>query len=289
MHQSTAASRKFGRKRKAVQALASPFIIATNQDTIKPDATSRILIRHHVMKGRNRKDASSQRSTPRSWVNQGREFQPKWLRGCLASPLRLQINDPGLPVTGLKHNIEPCMVQLIRYCKNIEIYFLLVDKSANIKSLGLVISVMTRAMYPAQCCINSAKEENDWLEELISDATYFEVVLHTAQIYFDTVKSRIYGPSAMRHMNRAMFLLRNKLGCGHEAIADDSTVFTIMTIAMASEIFGDLEAAKKHLEGLYQVLHARGGIGTLSHSRFLQFKCVRFVSRWILQFIVPPY
>jgi hypothetical protein len=55
-HQSTAASRKPGRKRKVVQSLASPFIIATNQDTIKPDATSRMLIRHHVMKGRNRND-----------------------------------------------------------------------------------------------------------------------------------------------------------------------------------------------------------------------------------------
>lgn len=142
--------------------------------------------------------------------------------------------------------------------------------------VGLVISIMTRAMYPAQCCVNSVKEEKDWLEELSSDATYFQVALHTAQIYFDTVKSRIYGPDAMRHMNRAMFLLRKKLEHGNEAISD-STIFTIMTIAMASETFGDLEAAKKHLDGLYQVLHARGGIGTLAHSRLLQFKCFRLV------------
>lgn len=123
-HQSTVASRKPGRKRRAVQSLASPFIVATNHDTIKPDATSRKLIRHHVMKGRNRKDVSSQRTTLRSWVNQEREFQPKWLRDCLANPLRLQINDLGLPVTGLRFNIEPCMLQVIHDCKDIGCCFL---------------------------------------------------------------------------------------------------------------------------------------------------------------------
>lgn len=81
-----------------------------------------------------------------------------------------------------------------------------------------------------------------------------------------------------------MFLLRKKLLHGNEATSD-STIFTIMTIAMASEIFGDLEAAKKHLIGLYQVLHIRGGIKTLSSSRLLQFKCFRFVSTcYSLQF-----
>lgn len=132
-------------------------------------------------------------------------------------------------------------------------------------------------MYPTQCCINSVKEENDWFEDLSRDATYSQVVLHTAQTYFDTVKSGIYGPNAMRHMNRAMLVLRKKLLHGNEAISD-STIFAITTIAMASEIFGDLESAKKHLNGLYQVLHVRGGIITLAHSRLLQFKCFRFVS-----------
>jgi len=139
--QSIVKSQKLGRKRKAVQSLASPFIVATNQDTIKPDATSRMLIRHHVMKGKNRKDVSSQRATLRSWVNQGREFPlpqqtaTKWLRGgCLANPLRLQINDPGLPITGLKFNIEPCIVQVIHDCENTRNYFSTAARFANIKS-----------------------------------------------------------------------------------------------------------------------------------------------------------
>jgi hypothetical protein len=139
--QSTVKSQKPGRKRKAVQSLASPFIVATNQDTIKPNATSRMLIRHHVMKGKNRKDVSSQRTALRSWVNQGREFPlpqqtaTKWLQGdSLANPLRLHINDPGLPIMGLKFNIEPCIAQVTHDCENIGSYFSTAAGFANIKS-----------------------------------------------------------------------------------------------------------------------------------------------------------
>lgn len=138
--QSTAKSQKLYRKRKAVQSLASPFIVAINQETIKPDATSRTLIRHHVMKGKNRKAISSQRTTLRSWVNQERGFPlsqqtaAKWLQeGCLANPLRLHMDDPGLPVMGLKINIEPCMVHVIKNCEDIGRLFSIAAGFANHK------------------------------------------------------------------------------------------------------------------------------------------------------------
>lgn len=44
------------------------FILATDKDSIKPDAGSRKLIRRHVMKGKNRK-AVPQRYTCGSWIN----------------------------------------------------------------------------------------------------------------------------------------------------------------------------------------------------------------------------
>lgn len=44
------------------------FILATDKDSIKPDASSRKLIRRHVMKGKNRK-AVPQRPTCGSWIN----------------------------------------------------------------------------------------------------------------------------------------------------------------------------------------------------------------------------
>lgn len=60
-------------KGKATEGLALPsaavFLIATGQDSIRPDAKARKIIRSHVMKGKKSNRPSRRGRLPNSWVN----------------------------------------------------------------------------------------------------------------------------------------------------------------------------------------------------------------------------
>lgn len=83
---------------------SDPFIVATDKDSIKPDGHGRRFIRHHVMKGKNRKRAVTRPSAPKSWINRDNDFSE--------SPTQLtpQLNvSPSL--VGFGDQIESHMLQ----------------------------------------------------------------------------------------------------------------------------------------------------------------------------------
>ncbi|KAH8705808.1 hypothetical protein BGW36DRAFT_368201 [Talaromyces proteolyticus] len=253
------------RKREAGQCLErpsrGPFIIATGHDNIKPDARSRKFIRHHVMRGKNQKRVASQDYQLGSWINREHEVPMSQLvatikgasEGRVPNPIKLQISGLSCIYIGFSANdMGPCTLQL----------------------LYEFINAVNKAMYPGECCVDIHKAGQCWFESLSYDPAYAQAVLYTAQAYFDFVKSRVLGPKAIRHINATMHLLQQSLAEPNEATSD-STIFTIMALAMVSDVLGDLETAKKHLLGLYQVISTRGGIETLSQNRSLQVKCCR--------------
>jgi len=100
--------------------LANSFIIATGPEDIKPDVVSRKLIRHHVMKGRNRKRLAPERHHLGSWnANQRRSYtyvvapipaQPSISLNSLAYPFALF---PGSE-NGILQCIYDCAYHLLR-------------------------------------------------------------------------------------------------------------------------------------------------------------------------------
>lgn len=142
--------------------------------------------------------------------------------------------------------------------------------------MNLVITVMKRAMYPIDHCVDLAKEEQRWLIDLKSDPVYAHTVLYVAQVYFDVIKSQILGPTAIVHTNKTIARLQRQLAEANLEITD-STIFTVLALAMASASQNDLEAAKKHLHGLSQLIKLRGGMPALNQKWSLQIKCLRFV------------
>ena len=135
---------------------------------------------------------------------------------------------------------------------------------------------MKKAMYPIDHCVDLVKEEQRWLIDLKTDTVYAHTVLYVAQVYFDVFKSQTFGPTAIVHTNKTIARLQNQLAEANLAITD-STIFTVLALAMASASQNDLEAAKKHLHGLSQLIKLRGGIPALNQKWSLQIKCCRFV------------
>lgn len=110
-------------KGKAVQGLASPhspdpFIVATDRDSIRPDVSSRKRIRHHVMRGKNRKEVSPQQRTIGSWVNHGHDApSASAIEAQPALSLAPQVIGSTRSAIGLQLHVDPSAMQLIHDCR----------------------------------------------------------------------------------------------------------------------------------------------------------------------------
>ncbi|GAD92297.1 hypothetical protein PVAR5_0887 [Paecilomyces variotii No. 5] len=260
------ASPEVCQKRKAMKSLAScgssdPFIVATGEDSIKPDASSRRFIRRHVMRGKNRKRIAPRALAHGSWINRHNQNPSQWaalsnmesLHGPFATPVVLQMNSTTPSLLGFV-DMEPCMLHLIYN----------------------FITIMGKAMYPVEFCVDFKNEDHNWFRDLSHDPAYAHSVLSTAQAYFDLASSQTFGPTAIVHMNKTMFLLRNKLAEA-DLVITDATIFTVLALVLFSKALDDHAAAQKHLYGLHELVKIRGGIVSLSHKPLLQMKCCRSV------------
>ncbi|KAJ9273845.1 hypothetical protein DTO212C5_124 [Paecilomyces variotii] len=251
-------------KAKAIKSSSSygssdPFIVATGQDSIKPDASSRRFIRRHVMKGKNRKPIASSQLALGSWINNAHDLNDFQIAttsmGSLhrpfATPVGLQLNSSTPSLLGFAE-MEPRMLHLIYD----------------------FVTVMKKMMYPVECCVDLRNEEQNWFRDLSHDPAYAHTILSTARAYFDFVGSQTFGPRAIMHMNKTMFRLRNKLA-ETDLVITDSTIFTVLALVLISEALDDHEAAQKHLHGLHELVKLRGGIKGLAQKPLLQIKCCR--------------
>ncbi|KAK9238879.1 hypothetical protein V1525DRAFT_387078 [Lipomyces kononenkoae] len=84
------------------------------------------------------------------------------------------------------------------------------------------------------------------------------------------------------HVNKTLVLLQKKLAETNLVITD-STIFTVLALAMLSGALDDLEATKKHIHGLYQLIKLRGGMEALARKYALQIKGCRLDLRFALK------
>ncbi|KAF5855870.1 hypothetical protein ETB97_008299 [Aspergillus alliaceus] len=93
------------------------------------------------------------------------------------------------------------------------------------------VTVMAKAMQPIGCCIDLNKVE----QHCFTDLTYDPPGVHSSDAYKQD----------------------------YHSITAESTIFTVVALALVSEAFNDLVAAEKHLHGLYQLVKLRSGITAL--------------------------
>jgi hypothetical protein len=135
---------------------------------------------------------------------------------------------------------------------------------------------MQKAMYPFEDCIDFNEDERCWYEDFCHDPAFGQTVWHGARAFFITNRSQTIESATILEINKAIFMLRQKLA-DIDFLITDSTIFTVLALAMISEVYNYHEAAKQHLRGLYQMIKLRGGIDALSQKHNLQFKCCRLV------------
>lgn len=136
--------------------------------------------------------------------------------------------------------------------------------------------MMNRSTYPVECCVDLRKAEQHWLEDLSYDSAYLDTILYFSRTYTHLMRSRRRSVTVLAYMNEVIAMLQAKLAHSDLSMAD-STIFTILVLAVVSEGLGGIKSARDHLNALHQLIALRGGIATLSLKRSLQMECCRFV------------
>lgn len=136
----------------------------------------------------------------------------------------------------------------------------------------LGFTVLTQAMYPIEACIQP--NDPQWVEYLAYDRAYLNSVLCATRGFYDFVFGGSIGETAIHHLNKTLHTLGENLA-GGELATSDSTISTVLTLAILSDVMNDNGAAKKHMQGLYQLVQVRGGIPGLRHNPELQSKVLR--------------
>ena len=127
-------------------------------------------------------------------------------------------------------------------------------------------------MYPVEACVQPS--EGQWVEYLAYDRAYLNSTLCTTQSFFDFVRHSALSDTAVYHLNNTLQTLRQNLADPYFATSD-STISTVLTLVILADVIDDSNAAKRHAQGLYQLVHLRGGISALQHNRELQVKVLR--------------
>jgi len=128
-------------------------------------------------------------------------------------------------------------------------------------------------MYPIEACIQPG--DGQWVEYLAYDRAYLHSVLCATRGFYDFALGGVFGEKAIHHLNKTLHTLGQNLA-GGELATSDSTISTVLTLAMLSDVMNDNSAAKKHMQGLYQLVQLRGGISGLRHNTELQSKVLRY-------------
>ncbi|KAB5542961.1 hypothetical protein GE09DRAFT_1289600 [Coniochaeta sp. 2T2.1] len=213
-----------------------PFVISTSLESIKPDAKSRKLIRRYVTKGKKINRPKRLKRAVTSWFG-GRGVTPDGHPAGICRGLAVDILDPKM--LQVLHDFVPIMVKV---------------------------------MYPVEHCVDLATENQHWHDDLAQDIAYAQSVSTIASVYFDIIRSRNQELQKLMHMGTSLGPLRAQLAAGTDVAVTDSTIFTVVALALRSE---DLDATSTHMHGLQQMIRLRGGISALSTKRSLQIKCCR--------------
>lgn len=101
-------------------------------------------------------------------------------------------------------------------------------------------------------------------------------VIHTAQSFFDVTGGLDARSSiASYHLGEALRHLQLALGDGGDAAHANSTMAVVVALATAAAVLGDMDGVGVHLNGLQQMVNARGGLDSLGPGSMIEHKSQR--------------
>jgi len=109
------------------------------------------------------------------------------------------------------------------------------------------------------------------------DSLFLYSTLYTTQGFFDVIRRGVFGADTIKYLGMSLALLRDKLATDSNVQTSNVTIAAVVSLALMADKFGDVESARKHVQGLYQMVHLRGGIKTFQNNPQLQVKVCRYV------------
>lgn len=135
-------------------------------------------------------------------------------------------------------------------------------------------------MYPVEACVQPG--DRQWVEYLAYDRAYVHSVLTATQGFFDYIREARFSDRTMHYLNTSLSLLRHNL-IRDDLATSDSTISTVLSLALMADLLEDAQAARQHIQGLYQIISLRGGIRSLRYNTELQSKVLRYLTP-----LLPP-
>ncbi|KAL0934604.1 uncharacterized protein CTRU02_211403 [Colletotrichum truncatum] len=140
-------------------------------------------------------------------------------------------------------------------------------------------AVLKEAMYPVEWCLRFDPSKTPWFYWLKVDQAYLHSVIFTASMLHDFMRGRALSKKTNYHICKTLNLLNQNLANPDTALTD-STLATVVTMSMMSEVFGDRASSAAHVAGLQQIVKLRGGVESLKHNLHLYVKLCRTDVGW---------
>jgi hypothetical protein len=134
---------------------------------------------------------------------------------------------------------------------------------------------LSDAMYPTNFHIIFGGVSSLCVHFLTQNSMFLHTSLFMTEAYADSAQGRPYGASASRHLAKALPLLQKNLE-DRTAVTAYTTIGTIVMLTMIADLMGDVDVARKHIQGLHRIVTIRGGIDKLGNGQ-IQVKCCRSV------------
>ncbi|KAJ5373423.1 Protein of unknown function DUF3468 [Penicillium concentricum] len=113
------------------------------------------------------------------------------------------------------------------------------------------------------------------------DKSFLHTILFINSAVNDWAQNLPLAKSSQFHLGRTLTLLNKKLATGASHL-DDTTIYTVMLLAIVSSTSGDYDASNAHMAGLQRLVEMRGSHGYLWVNPVTQFKLECLDLMWCL-------
>ncbi|CAH0028079.1 unnamed protein product [Clonostachys rhizophaga] len=131
-------------------------------------------------------------------------------------------------------------------------------------SLVSVFSLLSTKMYPERLCAEADSEDVHWVGTMFHNQMYFHSVVSATEAFFNTPGEGNRLLKSQHHSFMALQLLQDKVSEEDVTIStSDTTIMSVLLLAVAAEMAGDLPTVDRHLRGLKRMIDMRGGFQVL--------------------------
>ncbi|KAH7011900.1 hypothetical protein EDB80DRAFT_713134 [Ilyonectria destructans] len=221
------------------------FIVSTPSQRRSQDHQR--LVRSHVTRGRGRR--KGHHPLP-SWMNKGAEEQPQ-------------------PQPNQRQDLSSCLIPIPNRVGSefAWVQFPEVMQPYMLQDILTFLTAVQGGLYPTGMCLETEPEDSDWVGSLMTDPVYLHSMLFSSEALLDESLGRGRSVLTQFHLVKTLRLLQERISIPNDPLAiSDQTIMTVVTLALAAQIFGDRAGLENHMQGLTRMVNLRGGFGTLRTS-----------------------